>query len=176
MSKRVLYGAAMLIISSKLYSGSQRFSSVGEELRSAKREAVKREIEKRWENLWFPAAVDWSYRANRFELRSRTDPVSWLVEPYRCVVIGCFLIDLVMLIDSYRSMIVRSASPATRGFLSPLLWWKKTSGTRVPKLTGKPKIGNLTNTTGLYSFLESKKWCLLFRGFCGDVTSHENQE
>ena len=44
---RVLYGAAMLIISSKLYSGSQRFSSVGEEPRSAKREAVKREIEKR---------------------------------------------------------------------------------------------------------------------------------
>ena len=31
------------------------------------------------------------------------------------------LTDLVMLIDSYRSMIVRFASPATRGFLSPLL-------------------------------------------------------
>ena len=44
-----------------------------------------------------------------------------------------------MLIDSYRSMIVRFASPATRGFLTPLLFLsclvssrrKKTSGTRV---------------------------------------------
>ena len=42
-------------------------------------------------------------------------------EPYRCVVIGCLLIDLVMLTDSYRSMIVRFASWVTRGFLSPLL-------------------------------------------------------
>ena len=83
--------------------------------------------------------VDWSYRANRFELGSRSDPVSWMEEPYRCVIIGCLLIDLVMLIDSYRSMIVRFASPATRGFLSPLLSLsclvssrrKKTSGTRV---------------------------------------------
>ena len=57
----------------------------------------------------------------------------------RCVVIGCLLIDLMMLIDNYRSMIVRFASPATRGFLSPLLSLshlissrrKKTSGTRV---------------------------------------------
>ena len=46
----------------------------------------------------------------------------WLLLTDRCVVvIGCLLIDLVMLIDSYRSMIVRFASPAARGFLSPLL-------------------------------------------------------
>ena len=82
----------------------------------AKREAVSREkIDKRWENLWLATTVDWSYRANRFELGSRSDPVSWLEEPYRCVVIGC------LLIDSYRSMIVRFASRATRGFLLPLL-------------------------------------------------------
>ena len=31
-------------------------------------------------------------------------------------------------------------------------------------ITGKPKIGNLTNMTKLYSFLESKKWYLLFKG------------
>ena len=76
----------------------------------------------RRENLWLPATVDWSYRADlRFELRSRSDPASWLEEPYRCVVIGCLLIDLVMLSDSYLSMIVRFASPVTTGFLSPLL-------------------------------------------------------
>ena len=80
-----------------------------------------------------PATVDWSYRANKFELGSRSNPVSWLEEPYgvlwlavvnwqlRYVVIGCLLIDVMMLIDTYRSMIVRFASPATRGFLSPLL-------------------------------------------------------
>ena len=53
--------------------------------------------------------------------------------------IGCLLIDLVVLIDTYRSMIVRCASPATRGFLSPLLSLsclvslrrKKTSETKV---------------------------------------------
>ena len=39
----------------------------------------------------------------------------------RCVVIGCLLINLMMLIDTYRSMIVRFAAPATRGFLLPLL-------------------------------------------------------
>ena len=38
-----------------------------------------------------------------------------------CNVIGYLLIDLVVLIDSYRSMIVRFASRVTRGFLSPLL-------------------------------------------------------
>ena len=30
--------------------------------------------------------------------------------------------------------------------------------------TRKPKIDNLTNTTKLYPFLESKKWYLLFKG------------
>ena len=65
-----------------------------------------------------------------------------------CVVIGCLLIDLVVLIDSYRSMIMRFASPATRGFLSPLLSLsclvssrrKKTSGTRVNYYTRKRTI------------------------------------
>ena len=33
----------------------------------------------------------------------------------------------------------------------------------------KPKIGNLTNMTELYPFLESKKWYLLFEGFCGHL-------
>ena len=115
-------------------------SFLREEPRSVTSEAVKREkIDKRWENLWLPVTVDWSYRANRFELGSRSDPASWLEEPYRCVVIGCLLIDLVMLIDSYRSMIERYASSAIRGFLSPLLFLsclvssqrKKTSGTWV---------------------------------------------
>ena len=54
-----------------------------------------------------------------------------------------------MLIDSYRSMIVRFALPASRGFLSPLLSLpclvssqrKKTSGTRVPKLHIKNYMG-----------------------------------
>ena len=32
-----------------------------------------------------------------------------------CAVIGCLLINLVMLIDCYRSMIERFASPATKG-------------------------------------------------------------
>ena len=41
-------------------------------------------------------------------------------------------------------------------------------------MTRKPK--NLTNMTELYPFLESRKWLLLLKGFCGDVTSHENQE
>ena len=45
----------------------------------------------------------------------------WLLLTDRCVVIGCLLIDLIMLIGTYRSMIVRFALPATRGFLSPLL-------------------------------------------------------
>ena len=71
------------------YPGCERFSKRrAVKRRWAKREAVKREkIEKTWENLWLPATVDWSYRANRF------DPASWLEEPYRCVVIGCSFID-----------------------------------------------------------------------------------
>ena len=102
-----------------------------EEPRSAISKAVKRENRQEVRNLWLPVTVDWSYRANRFELGSRSDRASWLEEPCRvlwlavvtdrCVVIGCLLIDLVILIDTYRSMIVRFASPATRGFLSPLL-------------------------------------------------------
>ena len=45
----------------------------------------------------------------------------WLSLTDRRVVIGCLLIDLVMLIDTYRTMIVRFAVRATRGFLLPLL-------------------------------------------------------
>ena len=116
----------------KCYPGSQRFSK----RRATKHEAVKREkIDKRWENLWLPATVNWSYHANRFELGSRPDPASWLEEPYWCVIIGCLLIDLVMLIDTHHSMIVRFKSPATRGFLSSLslsslFTSKETSGPR----------------------------------------------
>ena len=39
-------------------------------------------------------------------------------------------------------------------------------------MTRKPKIGNLTNMAKLYDpFLESKKWYLLLRRFCGHMTS-----
>ena len=37
----------------------------------------------------------------------------WLSLTDRCVVIGCLLINLIMLIDTNRSMIARFASPAT---------------------------------------------------------------
>ena len=39
-------------------------------------------------------------------------------------------------------------------------------------LTRKPKIGNLTNMTELYLFLESKKWYLLFKGL---LWSHDRE-
>ena len=58
-----------------------------EEPRSGEKKRIERE---QVENLWLPAAVDWSYRANRFELGSRS--ASWWEEPIsvdRCVVIGC---------------------------------------------------------------------------------------
>ena len=56
----------------------------------------------------------------------------WVLLTDRCVVIGCLLIELMMLIDTYHSMIVRFTSPTTRHFLSLLsLQGKKTSGTRV---------------------------------------------
>ena len=54
------------------YPGCQRFS---------KRRAMKRweeKRERRWENLWLPTTVDWSYDTNRFELGSKSDPASWL--------------------------------------------------------------------------------------------------
>ena len=44
--------------------------------------------ERRWENLWLPATVDWSYRTNRFELGSRSDPASWLEQPNKRTLIG----------------------------------------------------------------------------------------
>ena len=34
-------------------------------------------------------------------------------------------------------------------------------------MTRKSQIGNLTNVTELYPFLESKKWYLLFEGILG---------
>ena len=43
----------------------------------------------------------------------------WLSLTHRCVVIG--VNQSCDLIDTYRSMIMRFTSPATRGFLSPLL-------------------------------------------------------
>ena len=36
-------------------------------------------------------------------------------------------------------------------------------------MTRKPKIDDLINMTKLHPFLETKKWYLLLRGFCGDV-------
>ena len=45
----------------------------------------------------------------------------WVLLTDRCVVIGCLLIDLMMLIDTYHSMIVRFTSSTTRHFLLPLL-------------------------------------------------------
>ena len=57
------------------YPGYQRFFR-----RAAKRWEEKRE--RRWENLWLPVTVDWSYHGNRFELGSRSDTASWLEEPY----------------------------------------------------------------------------------------------
>ena len=44
-------------------------------------------------------------------------------------------------------------------------------------MTRKPKIGNLTNTTELYPFLESKKWQLLCKGilWSRDLFSGKNQ-
>ena len=43
-------------------------------------------------------------------------------------------------------------------------------------MSRKPKIGNMTNMTELYPFLESKSGICYLRGFCSDVMSHENQE
>ena len=43
-------------------------------------------------------------------------------------------------------------------------------------MTRKPKIGNLTNMTKLCPFWSHKSGICYLRGFCGDMTSHENQE
>ena len=108
-----------------------------EEPRSVISKAVKRgKIDECWENLWLPATFDWFYCTNRFELGSKFDPASWLEEPCRCVIIGCLLIDLVMLIESCRSMIVRFPLPTTRGFLSPLLFLLSLHGKRKPLGSG----------------------------------------
>ena len=61
----------------------------------------------------------------------------WLLLTGRCFVIGCLLIDLVMLIDTYFSVIVICIASlpevfSLHFFLSPR--WKTTSGTRLPLL------------------------------------------
>ena len=43
---------------------------------------LRGERERRWENLWLPTTVNWSYCANRFGLGSRSDPASRLEGPY----------------------------------------------------------------------------------------------
>ena len=154
----------------ELYPGCQRFSK----RRAAKRWEEKRE--RRRENLWLPATVEWSYCANKFELVSRSDPTSWLEEPYsiysdwlvltdRCVVIGCLLIDSR---DTYRSMIVRFASPTTRGFLLLFLslscllplQWKKPLGPGY--LIYELKPGNIFYQLIRYKFIwnicKNYKW------------------
>ena len=136
-----------------------------EEPQSAISEAVKREkIDKRWENLWLPATVDWSYRANRFELGARSDPASWLEEPYRCVTIGWLLIDLLMLIDSYRSMIVRYTLWVTWGFLLPLrsLSLLSLCGERKPLGTTNLSMTRAWNCDQLVANV-TKKWVLATR-------------
>ena len=118
------------------------------------RKAARREERERWENLWLPATADWSYRANRFELGSRSDPTSWLEEPYSVTWLAfvnwqvcCYWLLVNRLSWPYRSTKVRFGSPATRGFLSPLLSLsslvssrpKKTSETTVPNLRSQRK-------------------------------------
>ena len=103
----------------------------------------RREKREKWEDLWLPMTVDWSYCANRFELGSRSDPASWLEEPYSVLWLAvvlywqvcCYWLPVNWSHDVDCHMIVRFISSATRGFLSPLLslfsQQKKTSGTRV---------------------------------------------
>ena len=78
------------------------------------------------ENLWLPATVDYTYRANGFEPGSGSDPASWLDKPYsvlwlalvnKRVVIGGLLIDSR---DTCHSTIVRFASPTTEFSLTKL--------------------------------------------------------
>ena len=108
------------------------------------------EREKRWENLWLPATVNWSYCANRFELGSRSDPISWLGEPYSVLWLAvanwqvcCYWLVVNWSHDVDCHMIVRFASPATKGFLS-LLWVKENLWDQ-----GNLKQ-NLTNTQNLH--------------------------
>ena len=69
----------------------------------------------------YPGSRGFLFRREETRQEREREAGSSLRKPFRCVVIGCLLIDLVILIDSYRSMIVRFSSPAARGFLSPLL-------------------------------------------------------
>ena len=54
----------------------------------------------------------------------------WLVLTDRCVVTGCLLIDSC---DTYHSMIVRFAWPATRGFLTFSLLFSPLCGSSLRK-------------------------------------------
>ena len=79
----------------------------------------------KWVSDWvieWVSEVRWSYCANRFELdfQNKIWPCL-LIEGKLIAHSGCLLIDLVMLIDIYRSLIVRFGSPTTRSFLSPFL-------------------------------------------------------
>ena len=67
--------------------------------------------------LWLSVTVDWSYRANRFELKRSNLLIGRTLQVYHY----WLLVNLVMLIDSYCSMIVRFTSFATIGFLSSVL-------------------------------------------------------
>ena len=94
-------------------------------------------------------------REERRERKKRWEKTSGscLILIDRCVVISRLLIDLVTLIDTYRGKIVRFASPATKGFISPLLspsllsllpsQPKKTSRTRVPVGLRRRKISSV---------------------------------
>ena len=73
----------------------------------------------------------------------------WLLLTDRYVVTGCLLIDLVMLIDN---MIVRLASPAARGFLSPLLSLS---------LLSLSLLFSLLSSFYLFSILSLSFFCLL---------------
>ena len=63
--------------------------------------------------------------------RNLTAYSDWLLLTDRCVLTGCLLINSC---DTYHSMIVRFALPATRGFLVSSRQ-RKTSGTRVRRET-----------------------------------------
>ena len=68
----------------------------------------------------------------------------WLMLTDRCVVIGCLLI---VSRDTYRSMIVRFASPATRGFLSLLLFLTSLCGKRKPLGPGYSSLYSIPTDT-----------------------------
>ena len=78
----------------------------------------------------------------------------------RCAVIGCFFIDLVMLIDTNCSMIVRFTSPATRCFLSQLL----SSSSLFSLLSLRQKKTSGTQLDTNFSIRQCKSWEFDWRG------------